>query len=72
MTNNDDPVEDPQHVFLKGLDKKYQCHIYLRYSDRQAWANSVDPDQTSQNVASDQRLHCLSVIKQSVFSHISW
>ena len=32
---------------------------WSEYSDRQAWANSVDPDQMPQNVASDQDLHCL-------------
>ena len=34
------------------------------YSDRQAFANSVDPDETSQNAASHQGLHCLSLIYQ--------
>ena len=29
------------------------------YLDRQAFANSVDPDQTPQNAASDQVQHCL-------------
>ena len=28
--------------------------IYPKYSDRQIWANSVDPDQTPHNAASDQ------------------
>ena len=27
-------------------------HIYHMYSDRQAWANSLDPDETPQNMAS--------------------
>ena len=31
-----------------------------KYCDRQAYANSVDPDQTPQNRASDQGLHCLT------------
>ena len=31
---------------------------YSTYSDRQALANDVDPDQMLQNVASDQGLHC--------------
>ena len=35
-----------------------------KYWDRQAFANSVDPDQLPQNVASDQGLHCLPYIKQ--------
>ena len=32
--------------------------IYPKYSGRQAWANSVDPDQTPQG--SDYDLHCLA------------
>ena len=36
----------------------------------QASANSVDPDQTPQNVASDQGLHCLPLIKH-YFRHIN-
>ena len=39
-------------------------YIYLVYSDRQAGANSVDPDETPQNVASHQGLHCLPLIQQ--------
>ena len=34
------------------------------YSDRQAWANSVDPVETPQNAASHQGLHCLPLIQQ--------
>ena len=34
------------------------------YSDRQAWANSEEPDQMPQNVASDQSLHCLLLNQQ--------
>ena len=34
------------------------------YSDRQARANSVDPDETPQNVVSHQGLHCLPLIQQ--------
>ena len=34
------------------------------YLDRQAWANSVDPDEMPQNVASQQGLHCLLLIQQ--------
>ena len=33
-----------------------------KYWDRQAWANSADPDQMPQNVASDLGLHCLLLI----------
>ena len=38
--------------------------IQPRYSDIQVWANSTDPDQTSQNVIYDQVLYCLSLILQ--------
>ena len=40
------------NIFLRSL-RKY--HNNPRYWDRQAQANSVDPDQ----MASDQGLHCL-------------
>ena len=39
-------------------------HIYYMYLDRQAWANSVDPDEMLQNAASHQGLHCLPFIQQ--------
>ena len=38
--------------------------IYHMYSDRQACANSIDPDETPQNVASHLGLHCLPLIQQ--------
>ena len=38
------------------------------YWNKQAWANSVDQDQTPQNAASDQGLHCLP-LSQAVFGH---
>ena len=34
------------------------------FSDRQAWANSVDPDEMPQDAASHQGLHCLPLIQQ--------
>ena len=34
-----------------------------KYWDRQAWANCVDLDQTPQNAASDQGLHCLPLLQ---------
>ena len=34
------------------------------YSDKQAWANSIDPDETPQNVASHLGLHSLTLIQQ--------
>ena len=45
------------------MEKKMYC-TFPNYSDRQAWANSVDPDQMLQNAASDQGLHCKPVIQQ--------
>ena len=39
-------------------------HIYPKNSDREAWANSADPDQTPQNAASDLDLHCLPLNPQ--------
>ena len=36
----------------------------LQYWNRQAWANSIDPDQMLQNMLSDQGLHCLPLIQQ--------
>ena len=39
-------------------------NLYPKYFDRQAEANSVDPDQMPQNVASDLGLHCLPFIQQ--------
>ena len=36
------------------------------YSERQAWVNSVDPDQRPQNAACDQDLHCLQNIQTDV------
>ena len=32
---------------------QFICHIYPEYLDKQAFANSVDPDQMPQNVVSD-------------------
>ena len=37
-----------------------------KYWDRQPRANSADPDQMPQSVASDQGLHCLPLIQQIV------
>ena len=39
-------------------------HIYRMYLNRQAWANSVDPDEMPQNAPSHQGLHCLPLIQQ--------
>ena len=37
----------------------YNSRIYSRCWDRQAWANSVDPDQITQNAVSDLGIHGL-------------
>ena len=34
------------------------------HSDKQAWANSVDPDKTPRNAASHQGLYCLPFTQQ--------
>ena len=39
-------------------------HNNPKYWDKSALANSVDPDQMPQNVASDLGLHCLPYIQQ--------
>ena len=36
------------------------------YSDRQAWANSAEPDETPQKAASHQGLHCLPLIQSGL------
>ena len=38
--------------------------IYSMCSDRQAWENSKDPNETPQSAASHQGLHCLPLIQQ--------
>ena len=49
---------------LNQLIPSLRCHINTRYLDRQDCANRVDPDQTPQDAASDQGLHCLPLIQQ--------
>ena len=46
-----------------GETKLRSISIYPIYSDRQVCANSVDPEQTPQNAASDQGLHFLPLIQ---------
>ena len=53
-TNNDD-------IIIAG-NMGIEYSIYPKYSDRQAWANNVDPDQMPHSVASDQGLHRLPLI----------
>ena len=46
-------------------DKKKNIYrIYHMYSDRQALANSIDPDETPRSAASHLGLHCLPLIQQ--------
>ena len=44
----------------KVLATVFLLSIRLRWLVRQAWANSVDPDQMPKNAAFDQGLHCSS------------
>ena len=39
---------------------------YSTYSYKQAWTYRVEPDQTPQNVASDQVLYCLPLTQQFI------
>ena len=51
----------------------YDLHKFCnnpKYWDRQAFANSVEPNQMQQNVASNQGLHCLPY-KQQYFKLIN-
>ena len=50
------------HCLIRRLFAWYR--IYHMYSDRQACANSIDPDETPQNAASHLGLHCLPLIQQ--------
>ena len=49
---------------IQVITNKSTYSIYHMYSDRQAWANSIDPDETPQNAASHLGLHCLPLIQQ--------
>ena len=59
-----------QKKFFKLLLENKMYRNNPKCWDRQAWANSVDPDQMLQNAASDLGLHCLPLI-QHYFRHIS-
>ena len=39
-------------------------YILPKYSDRQSWPENVDPDQTLQNLASDQEQHSSPLTQQ--------
>ena len=51
------------HVYII-FPSPAELPFYRMYSDRQTWANSVDPDETPQNAASHQGLLCLPIIQQ--------
>ena len=53
---------------VKAYLHNYDNYPIFKYWDKQAWANSVDPDQTPQNKASDLGLHCLPLIQQCLGS----
>ena len=49
-----------------------QITLLTLYSDRQDWANSLDPDQMPQNAASDQGLYCFQLILQLILVYTVW
>ena len=53
-----------RYLFPANPRVNHYYRIYHMYLDRQAWANSVDPDETPQNAASHLSLHCLPLIQQ--------
>ena len=59
MTNIDDSSRCDYFLSIKSLSPAQYC-IYPKYSNRQAWANSVD---LNQNMASNQGLHGLLLIQ---------
>ena len=46
------------------------CIYYSKYWDKQAWANSTDPDKMLHNALSGQGLHCL-LLNQQMFEHFN-
>ena len=55
---------DPHILAIYSGPSRLVDKPYLLYSDKEASANSVDPDQTLKNATSDQGLHCLPLIQQ--------
>ena len=53
-------------TLIKICDFPGEYHIYPEYLDRQALADSVDPDQMMQNMASDQGLNYLLLTQKSL------
>ena len=51
------------HFLLKLSEPSNIYQNNPKYWDRQAFANSVDPDQIPHNVVSDQVLHCYTYSK---------
>ena len=45
-------------------NNRHTVFTIIMYSNRQAWANSIDQDETPQNAASHLGLHCLPLIQQ--------
>ena len=63
-------LENLQHMCSPKL-LVFTYYIYLKYTNRQVWASSVDPDQTPLNVASDQGLHFLPLILEFLYTSTS-
>ena len=63
---------DMTNKLIESLETVYHIYLIYTYSYRQAYANSVDPDQTPQNVVSDLGLHCLRLPQQFVESSAPW
>ena len=59
-------INNPGYLSNKRQIYFHYYSIYRMYSDRQAWANSVNPDVTQQNTASNLGLHCLPLIQQFI------
>ena len=47
------------YIFFNIIYRKCPNISYTKVSDKMAYANSVDPDQTAPQEQSDQGLHCL-------------
>ena len=58
------PVYSDFRTIVYDLFLGYIVFTLSIQTDRQTRANSVAPDQTPQNAASDLGLHCLSFIQQ--------
>ena len=64
--NKQGPIENAQLNLWICILNWVDC---ILYSDREAWANIVGPDQMPQNVASfDLNLHCLPLNQQFLYT----